>query len=399
MNSGRELGDDLDRRRIDGRPLPRPRAAPRRPAPSSSGSSAPPGNAGCPACERSVVARSMSSTSGPSGPSRRASVRLRGDHRTPEAAKRLISSALRPARPQPAGSGSRQGGASARAAGRLGLRRTQETSSTSRRTSFWAISGSTGPSPNEGQSRCDAAGTAGGLAGVADPAAVEDQPVAHDRPLLARDQGGQVGLDLDRILLLGQLHAPREPPDMGVDGDARDPERVTEDDVGGLASDARQFHQLIEPPRHLAAVRSPARPRDPSARALLGRIRAAGGCPPAPSGRPPRRPRRRDSGGTARSGLVHPLVGRLRRQDGGDQQLERGGEVQRAPCVGVHDAQLPDDPPRSPGAGQRRLVRSGTAAAYGAQGIGAFAPTLLWRSLPLRTTRREPRVTMKEKGR
>src|SRR2546428_2215123 len=58
------------------------------------------------------------------------------------------------------------------------------------------------------------------LAGVADPAAMEDQAVRDTDPAVARDEGHQVALDLDRVVVLRQTQAPREPPDMGVHGDS-----------------------------------------------------------------------------------------------------------------------------------------------------------------------------------
>ena len=262
---------------------------------------------------------------------------------------RLISSALTTR--APAASRARLSGRVGRV-GWLGcgLRRSQETSSTSRRTSFWATSGSTGPSPNEGQSRAHPARAAGGLAGVADPAAVKDQPVAHDRPLLARDQRGQVGLDLDRILLLGQLHAPRQPAHVGVHGDARDAERMAEDDVGRLAPDARQLDQIVELAGHLTAVTLRERGPQTDQRLGLGAEESEGPQKVLQLG--PFGPRVGGRIGVAGEQpwgvLVDPLVGGLSRKNGRYQQFQWRCEVQRAPRVGV---QAPRAPARSGGRG------------------------------------------------
>jgi hypothetical protein len=87
---------------------------------------------------------------------------------------------------------------------------------------------------------------------VADPPAVEDQPVAQQRPLALVEERADLGLHLDRVVLRGPPEPPREPPEVRVDRDAGHPERVAEHDVGRLAPDARQRHEVLEPPGHLA---------------------------------------------------------------------------------------------------------------------------------------------------
>ena len=70
--------------------------------------------------------------------------------------------------------------------------------------------------------------------------------------MLARNEPLEVALDLHRVLLPRQAEPLREAPDVRVDDD---PLRLAElggDDVGGLAGDAGQADELLEPARHLA---------------------------------------------------------------------------------------------------------------------------------------------------
>ena len=89
---------------------------------------------------------------------------------------------------------------------------------------------------------------------MADATAVKDQPVAHECPFFTRNEGRQVGLDLDRIFFGGEPHATRQSADVGVNGDARDPERVAENDVRRLAPDSGQLDQELEFAGHFTLV-------------------------------------------------------------------------------------------------------------------------------------------------
>ncbi len=139
----RQLRDDLDGGGVDARPPPVPRVTPRPTAPASPGSMAPPGNAGCPAWERSVAARSISSTSGPAGPSAKSIRTAAGRPPVAGGRKRVISSALTTRAP----AARRARLVRQRRRAGIGFRRAQEASSTSRRTSLRATSCSVGPSP------------------------------------------------------------------------------------------------------------------------------------------------------------------------------------------------------------------------------------------------------------
>ena len=72
-------------------------------------------------------------------------------------------------------------------------------------------------------------------------------------PALLGHQGHQVELNLYRVLLSGEPQALGDPAHVGVHYEARDAEGVAQDDVGRLAADPRQFDQVIQGGRHLAA--------------------------------------------------------------------------------------------------------------------------------------------------
>src|SRR5205814_5074575 len=73
-----------------------------------------------------------------------------------------------------------------------------------------------------------------GLAGVADPAAVEDDAVRQHGPVALLDELGHRELDLHRVLLGGPRPPPDQPLEVRVDGQPRYVEGIAEDDVGGL---------------------------------------------------------------------------------------------------------------------------------------------------------------------
>ena len=94
-----------------------------------------------------------------------------------------------------------------------------------------------------------------GILRAAHAAAVPDQSVREDRPLLARQQLHQILLDLHRLGLAGQPEPLRQPRDVRIDHDALVlAERGAEHDVRGLARDAGQLDQLLHRRRDLAAV-------------------------------------------------------------------------------------------------------------------------------------------------
>src|SRR3989442_2042955 len=87
--------------------------------------------------------------------------------------------------------------------------------------------------------------------GEADPAAVQDEAQAEAGPLLWRQHLRHLGFDLHRIGAFGQAEPSRQPLDVGVDGEPRDPEGDAEHDVGGLATHGRQRYEGFDPRWHL----------------------------------------------------------------------------------------------------------------------------------------------------
>src|SRR5437762_6085428 len=87
--------------------------------------------------------------------------------------------------------------------------------------------------------------------GEADPAAVQDEAQAEAGPLLRRQHLRHLGFDFHRIAAFGQTEPSRQPFDVGVDREPRDAEGDAEHDVGGLATDARQRHEVFDPGWHL----------------------------------------------------------------------------------------------------------------------------------------------------
>src|SRR5699024_11673502 len=70
----------------------------------------------------------------------------------------------------------------------------------------------------EGGAQCgERAGAAGGSAGMADAASVEDHSVREDGEFLLREQGGDVVLGLVRVGLLEPAEASGEAPHVRVD--------------------------------------------------------------------------------------------------------------------------------------------------------------------------------------
>ena len=222
-----------------------------------------------------------------------------------------------------------------------------------------ACTGSVGPGPVGGAVGAQRARAARRLAGVTDPPAMEDHLVGHLRPVpLGHERADRV-LDLDRVLLLGPAPAPHQASEVGVDRDARDAERVAEDHVGGLAADPGQRHELLERVRQHAVVllddgltqpdqRVGLVPEEARAADHLLELGAVGLCIVERGGVAPEQ-RRRD-------GIDH-LVGGLRRQDRGDGELQRRGEVELAVGVGVGGGQRAQHAADAPGPPERGLPR------------------------------------------
>jgi hypothetical protein len=150
---------------------------------------------------------------------------------------------------------------------------------------------------------------------------------------------------------------------VGVDGDARDAERVAEDDVRGLAADAGQRHQVDQTAGDLAVVPLLQRPTELDQR--IGLVAEEPGGPDQLLQLRPVGARVGRGGRVAREelrgDLVDPLVGALGREDRGDGQLQRSLVVQLAVRVGVRLGQQAGDPARPPLAAQGGLGGGGGA--------------------------------------
>ena len=100
---------------------------------------------------------------------------------------------------------------------------------------------------------------------VADLTAVLDEQMRQHRPTFAREQLHQILLDLHRVGLRGESEAMAHAPDVRIDDDALVLiEGVSENDVRGLSTDARQLHERVHFARDVSAVtfgqsRSPCR--------------------------------------------------------------------------------------------------------------------------------------------
>src|SRR5947208_1733583 len=175
---------------------------------------------------------------------------------------------------------------------------------------------------------------------------VQDQRVREPRPLVARHERHQVALDLHRVLLCRQTEQRRESLQVGVD---HAPfvlaEPGAEHDVRGLAAHTGELNQLLHGVGYRTSMALDQRLRHPddgfglvaeeprAVDLLLQDLRVGAGVVL-------RRAILREQ---RRGDQVDPRVGGLRRQDGGDQQLERALVVQRAGGVGIGLLETGDD--------------------------------------------------------
>lgn len=134
---------------------------------------------------------------------------------------------------------------------------------------------------------------------------------------------------------------------MCVDSDARHPERISQDDIGRLASDSRQRDQILQAIRHL--------PTEAISDRLADAQEGRGLLTEEARGRDERLEvtavSRRIVGGGSVSGKqdrghrVDPLVGALGAEHGGNEQLQRSAEVEFASRIRIGLPQDRDDAP------------------------------------------------------
>ena len=183
----------------------------------------------------------------------------------------------------------------------------------------------------------------------------------------------ELALDALRVGLGREAQAPREAADVRVDRDAlAPPERVAADDGGGLAAHARQAHQLLRAARHLAAVALEHGQRGRAAQGArllvveagledrLGDLALVGVGERLRVGIALEQP-----GGDH----VDALVGALRREDGGHEQLPWRPEVERAARLRILGAQAAQDRPHA-ALGRGRGAQAGHAAPRCQPGAG-----------------------------
>ena len=94
-----------------------------------------------------------------------------------------------------------------------------------------------------------------GLAGGAAAAAVPDEEMGEEGPVLFGDDFDQGLLDFDGIVLAGETQPAGETADMGVDHDALGKvEGIAEDYVGGFPAHAGKLVEMFHGLRDLSAV-------------------------------------------------------------------------------------------------------------------------------------------------
>jgi len=167
--------------------------------------------------------------------------------------------------------------------------------------------------------------------------------MAERRPVLARDDRHQFAFDFDRVRFLRQSHAPRQPPDVRIDGNTGRVEAIAEYDVRRLPTNTRQLNEFRERAGHFAVELR----HDCLTRKLdVFRFGAkeAGRCDvlfdvfAIGFGKRLRgRELREQSGGD----LVDSRIGALRGQDCRDEELEGTGVVQGGERAGVEFRERP----------------------------------------------------------
>jgi hypothetical protein len=182
---------------------------------------------------------------------------------------------------------------------------------------------------------------------------VQDQRIGGERPLLRRKRARQLLLHDDGVVRLRYPDPVRHPQNVTIDWQTGHAERVTEDDVRRLPSHAGQFDQGLHAGGHLAGVpiderrrhalqRFRLRPKE--ARGLYLRLELVGRRlrEGARVGVPSEQRRRH---------AIDALVGALRRENRGDEQLVGIPKVElgeRARMLALELLEDLADPPARP---------------------------------------------------
>jgi CRP/FNR family transcriptional regulator, cyclic AMP receptor protein len=172
---------------------------------------------------------------------------------------------------------------------------------------------------------------------VTHPPTMPHHVVREHRVVLLREESSHVGFDLVWVLLGGPSEAPRQASEMSVDGDPGHPEGIAQHNVRSLPSYARQTHERIKIRRYLTREVITKPLPDELDRLCLLSEEARGGDEGLQLLPVCARIARRIRIGIEkrRCHFVDPLIGALRAQDCGNQQLQRGPEVQFTVSIGV----------------------------------------------------------------
>src|SRR5207245_1718093 len=201
------------------------------------------------------------------------------------------------------------------------------------------------------------------------------------RPLPPGQHFHELVMDLVGVFGAGEPEPLGDPEDVGVHGDRRLAEGISQDDVGRLEADPRQRRQRVARPGNLAPVALDQRPRHADDRARLRakearRVDQALERPEIGLRPVARRPVLCEERGRH---PVHALVCALGGQDRRDQELERVREVEGDLRVGIGLLERADDLPCAPSLRVQRfphrLSRQGPAATRMASGVISTRPT------------------------
>jgi len=177
-------------------------------------------------------------------------------------------------------------------------------------------------------------------------AAVQNDTVCEDDPLILGDDLDQVLLDLDRVGFPGEVEACGDALHMSVDHHSGgDVVGRAQHHIGSLSGGAGNGEEFLHGPWHLTAEF-----RDYFLRRAHNRFRLviekSGGADVL------RQHLRRDGGEILRRGIlgeqpgsnfVHPLIGALRRENSGHEQFPRVRVVQGTDGIGIHFRQHRED--------------------------------------------------------
>lgn len=177
---------------------------------------------------------------------------------------------------------------------------------------------------------------------MADPAAVKNQRVVEEGPPLLGEERFEILFNLVGVVVTAEVQSPSQPSDVGVDGDCRTAKRVAGYNVRGLATHSGKGQQVVVVFRHEALVQV----NDPlccgddvfgfvakQSDGLDEGLDLFGPC----LGERCSIGVRREQGRCRR---IDAHVGRLCREDRGDQQFKRGMEVEFGGGVGIAAVEL-----------------------------------------------------------